>query len=336
MRVAIVRTHLHTGGVEVNLQHIAIELKKAGHDIDVYIHAGSNNEMAKLYQQHDIPLKVGIPNRFHDYEVVIAWSPSLYPRLAMFQHTLVCIVGNRKLGYYSPEIRDRFPVKGCICDSQDTEDFVRDFSDTVECTQWHHLIPPADLARERTSKQLTFGTLCSMREQKRIDRIIMGYADYLKTNPDNSFLLLGGDGPMRAKWEELALWLLPRDKYKFTGFVRPTDMGDFLSQIDSFVNVLEPGEGGICMSLANAVGAGCVPICNDVAGIKENFLDDTKYYLYSDEDFDRELPKAMVEIADNFDKIAQWRYANQQSYTKRYNQRGDIVQWLQKLCHCSG
>jgi glycosyltransferase involved in cell wall biosynthesis len=337
VKCAIVRTHLQVGGVEVNLQHIAIELKKAGHNVDVYVWSGNNIGMLELYRKNDIPIKRGNPKRFHDYDVIICWDPRQYPALQAFQNTLVCIVGNRKAQYYSAEIRDRFPVKGCICDSNDTIDYVRDFSKDVEIFKWHYLIPPDELALPRIGDDtIVFGTLCSMRAQKRIDRVIQAYKTYLNIDPSsNSKLVMAGDGPMKNKWMELAKSKLPKDHYHFTGFIPPEQIPQFLQTVDCFVNVVNKEEGGICMSLANAVGAGCFPLANNVAGIAENFEGGVSHFLHSDEDFDIEAPKRMLELVNMKEFLKDIRIRNQKAYRFRYNKLRGLTQWLENLSRCS-
>ncbi len=54
-----------------------------------------------------------------------------------------------------------------------------------------------------------------------------------------SILILGGDGPARSKWEQVARDMLPENSYRFAGHINPDDVGDFLSEIDCFVNVID-------------------------------------------------------------------------------------------------
>lgn len=346
MKFAIVRNHMQVGGVEMNLQCIAIEIKKAEHDIDVWVWSASGNEaMIKTHQQFGIPLKVGVPDNFDAYDIIIVWDPTLYSALQNYKGTLVCIVGNRSEGYYGTKIRDEFPVAGCICDSNDTMDFVRQFSQDVACIKWHYMTNPEFLFNEHDNTygipkhHTILGTMCGMRKQKNVDRIIRGFATYLDRRKDGKgdpFLLIGGDGPMRKEWEVLANKILPKHMFRFAGHISPPRIGRFLSTLDCFIHATSAGQGGICMSMCDATGAGCAVITNDVAGVTENLVEGTTSFVSTDEDFDDFLPgaiKKIVEMREDFDKI---KKSSRAAYMRRYQQQGDIVEWLTNLSRCSG
>jgi glycosyltransferase involved in cell wall biosynthesis len=337
MKIAIVRTHMQQGGVEIILQHLAIELKKAKHDIDIYVWNDANNDMSQSLLKEGIPIYVGLPSNFNNYEAIICWAPMLYKsQLDKYNNKLYCIVGNKSPGYFSKEIDQLFNVTGCICDSQNSIDFVHEANPNMDCYRWFHMKEPSllnvkrDLHKFRLPEnKVIFGTMCNLSKKKLVNRTIDCFAEAIRRGAKNIHLAIAGDGPLTNQLQAQAIACCPKGTVTFVGRQAQNNTGFFLNCLDCFLTSIAPGQGGICMSANESTGAGCFLIIGDVAGIKENILHPDFGICIPNQDLEQRMPEEILKFSRrsraDLDII---KSRIKDAYKELYSNHGGIVEWL--------
>jgi glycosyltransferase involved in cell wall biosynthesis len=337
MRIGFIKANLNVGGVEINQLELSRLFVAAGFEVDVWSFGGGTAPwMAEHYMKGGVKLLTGTPDDVNVYDIIIVMVPSLYyPLLENYTGKLYCIVGNRAETYYSHEANERLNIAGCICDSQDTVDFVNDITPGTNCTKWFYMKDPVmlDVESNRASFTLpsnayTFGTMCRLTEQKRIDRIIQAYGQAITQGMKNTHLAIAGSGPLDNKLRALAAAQIPDGSYTFVGHQPPYKTGTFLSSLDCFLTSHEEGQGGICMCANEAVGAGCYLLVGDVGGIKENILDPEFGILLDNDLLDDSMPLEMCKLSIVGQQHLRDRIKN--AYRDMYDKQKGIVEWIQQ------
>jgi len=94
-----------------------------------------------------------------------------------------------------------------------------------------------------------------------IDKIIAGFYEFLKQNPDWK-LILGGNGRLTKELKELAKSILPKESYEFVGFVDAEKNQEYYLRSKIWVSI--PSSDGTAISLLEAMGYGCIPVVSDL------------------------------------------------------------------------
>ena len=100
----------------------------------------------------------------------------------------------------------------------------------------------------------------------RVDEIIIGFSEFIKTNP-NWKLIVGANGSETEKLKEIAEKILPKNSYKFIGFVSQEENKKYY--LRSKIWVSNPISDGTAISLLEAMGYGCVPVVSDLPANNE-------------------------------------------------------------------
>ena len=100
----------------------------------------------------------------------------------------------------------------------------------------------------------------------RIEEIIKGFSEFVKTNPSWK-LVIGANGSETTNLGKLAKTILPKDSYKFIGFVSQEE--NKKQYLHSKIWISNPISDGTAISLLEAMGYGCVPVVSDLPANNE-------------------------------------------------------------------
>ncbi|MBW1726286.1 MAG: glycosyltransferase family 4 protein [Deltaproteobacteria bacterium] len=138
-------------------------------------------------------------------------------------------------------------------------------------------------------------TLGAYREDKGFDDVIKAAALVLKQIKDVIFVL-GGDGPLRDYYEQLALDLGIRDKIIFTGWISPKRRARYYAMSD-FIIVPSLQE-AFGLVVTEAMGCGKVVIGTNVGGIPDQIKNEINGFLIPPRN-PRELANKILRLAEN-------------------------------------
>ena len=116
------------------------------------------------------------------------------------------------------------------------------------------------------ARAFVFGMLVRLSPEKGVDVALRAFRQLLDARPDaDAYLLVAGEGDLRAELETLATELRLGDRVRFVGFVAAPKT--ILPAFDSilFSSTLE----GLPLGLLEGMAAGCVPIVTRVSGMPE-------------------------------------------------------------------
>ena len=105
----------------------------------------------------------------------------------------------------------------------------------------------------------------------RTDDIIIGFAEFVKKNPDWK-LLIAGNGTEEEKLKKLADSVLPKDSFSFVGFVK-SDINK-QNYLKSYIWISNPISDGTAISLYESMGYGCISVTSDLPATKEVITND--------------------------------------------------------------
>jgi len=150
------------------------------------------------------------------------------------------------------------------------------------------------LIKDRTDKILV-GFLSRLEPRKGLDILIKALAisDFLRNNVE---LIVGGDGPLRKKYEFMA-----RDsgiKFKFLGQIERGKVPVFYKSLDVFVAPSRGGE-SFGMILLEAMASGVPVIASDIPGYMEVIKDGFNGILFKNESPECLSRKLIFLIKDN-------------------------------------
>lgn len=130
----------------------------------------------------------------------------------------------------------------------------------VDSREFH----PAATGQRSTSHSVTIGAVCALREEKRLDLLLEGFARLRRDGVDARLLLVGG-GPMLGRLQDLRRSLQIEEISEF----HPTtgDVGSWLRQIDVFV--LSSDTESFPNALLEAMACGCCVVASGVGGVPE-------------------------------------------------------------------
>jgi glycosyltransferase involved in cell wall biosynthesis len=100
----------------------------------------------------------------------------------------------------------------------------------------------------------------------RIDKIIEGFADFYKFNPEWR-LIIGANGSETKSLNKLAEELLPKESYEFIGFVDHEE--NKKRYLEAKIWISNPESDGTAISLLEAMSYGCIPVVSNLPANKE-------------------------------------------------------------------
>ncbi len=340
MKIAFIRAHLHVGGVEVNQMELARLFAANGFDVDVWLwDAGTAPWMAERYTEGGVHLRMGLPEDPNVYDAIVAMVPSLYyDLLERYTGRLYCIIGNRAPAYYSKGVEERLDVRGCICDSQDTVNYIHDITPGLNCFKWFYMkepeildVPSARATFKLPEDEIIFGTMCNLGPKKQVNRMITAFGEAIKLGMKNAHLAIAGDGREFHKLQAQAMAELPAGSYTFAGRQHTYSTGPFLSSLDCFLTTHDAFQGGICMCANESVGAGCYLIIGDVAGIPENILSPEFGTILDNNELDAKLPHEMLKFSVEGRQILDTiKDRIKGAYRDMYDSQKGIIEWIKK------
>jgi glycosyltransferase involved in cell wall biosynthesis len=144
-----------------------------------------------------------------------------------------------------------------------------------------------------TDASLVFGSICVMREEKRLDTLLTAFARVLPRDP-RLRLLLVGDGPMREPWIKL------RDKLGLTSACHfeqtTTNIPYWMNAMDVFV--LASRSEGFPNALLEAMACGCCVVASAVGGVPELVEDSRSGFLFPSGDADALAARLLAIVED--------------------------------------
>lgn len=113
-----------------------------------------------------------------------------------------------------------------------------------------------------------------VKSQKRADLLIPLIQKLIEKNVNFS-MEIAGDGDLAEKLQNFVEEQQLEQRVRLTGFVPREQMNAFWLKQDIFVNLSEYE--GVCLSLLESIGNGCVPVMTKTAGSTEFVLDDNGF-----------------------------------------------------------
>ena len=228
--------------------------------------------------------------------IVSHYSP--YPQVATFHTAFVGFNWNRigKFLFY----RDSRKIRKYIFVSRVAKDAIDHvykstgiiIPNGIDFERFHK--QKEKLIRDRTDKILV-GFLSRLEPRKGLDILIKALAisDFLRNNVE---LIVGGDGPLRKKYEFMA-----RDsgiKFKFLGQIERGKVPVFYKSLDVFVAPSRGGE-SFGMILLEAMASGVPVIASDIPGYMEVIKDGFNGILFKNESPECLSRKLIFLVKDN-------------------------------------
>ena len=133
----------------------------------------------------------------------------------------------------------------------------------------------------------------------RTDDIIIGFAEFVKKNPDWK-LLIAGNGTEEEKLKKLADSVLPKDSFSFVGFVK-SDINK-QNYLKSYIWISNPISDGTAISLYESMGYGCISVTSDLPATKEVITND-KNGVIAIKGISEGLERAIKMILEEVQKI---------------------------------
>lgn len=146
---------------------------------------------------------------------------------------------------------------------------------------------------------LVVGSICVMREEKRLDTLMAAFARVLPHEP-RIRLLLVGDGPMREPWMKMRdqLGLASACHFEQT----TTDIPYWMHAMDVFV--LASRSEGFPNALLEAMASGCCVVASAVGGVPELVEDTRSGFLFPAGDVDSLAARLLAIVKDRDLRIA--------------------------------
>jgi len=228
--------------------------------------------------------------------IVSHYSP--YPQVATFHTAFVGFNWNRigKFLFY----RDSRKIRKYIFVSRVAKDAIDHvykstgiiIPNGIDFERFHK--QKEKLIKDRTDKILV-GFLSRLEPRKGLDILIKALAisDFLRNNVE---LIVGGDGPLRKKYEFMA-----RDsgiKFKFLGQIERGKVPVFYKSLDVFVAPSRGGE-SFGMILLEAMASGVPVIASDIPGYMEVIKDGFNGILFENESPECLSRKLIFLVKDN-------------------------------------
>jgi L-malate glycosyltransferase len=142
---------------------------------------------------------------------------------------------------------------------------------------------------------LIIGSVCVLREEKRLETLLEAFARVLPTHPGIRLLIVG-DGPMHDTWSKRAQELGLSQTCRFERTT--TDIPMWMRRMDVFV--LTSRSEGFPNALLEAMACQCCVVASDVGGVPEMVEDGRSGFLFPAGDVEA-LAQRLMMIADNPD-----------------------------------
>lgn len=178
------------------------------------------------------------------------------------------------------------------------------------------------------SSRLTIGTVKTLEEKYGIEYLIRAFKIVLQRFPqkDLSLLIVAG-GSLRDKLENLTKELGISDKVKFTGYVPPSKIPEYLKEIDIFVAVSKSESFGV--AVAEASVSGIPVVVSNVGGLPEVVINKKTGFLVPPKN-PKETAKALIKLIEDQKLCQQMGQAGREFILKNYDW-GKNAQKMERL-----
>ncbi|WML46866.1 glycosyltransferase [Neobacillus sp. PS3-34] len=153
-----------------------------------------------------------------------------------------------------------------------------------------------DGAAARTSG-LTFGTVKALSDKYGIADLIKAFAK-IHTSYSDSKLLIVGDGPQRAEYEQLAASLGIADVTTFTGRVPNNEVPDYINKMDIFAVPSTEDSESFGVAAVEAMACGVPVVVSNVGGLPEVVIEGKTGYVVPKEN-PEQLAAAFLKLVEN-------------------------------------
>ncbi len=169
----------------------------------------------------------------------------------------------------------------------------------------------------KTEGKVTFGTVKALSDKYGIGDLIKAFAEIYKEK-SNSELLIVGDGPQRAEYEQLTKDLGIDHVTAFTGRVPNDKVPEYINKMDVFgVPSTEDSE-SFGVAAVESMACGVPAVVSNVGGLPEVVLEGKTGYVVPKEN-PEELAKAMLQLANNKEKSREMGLAGIEHVKANYN-----------------
>ncbi|MBG9544700.1 glycosyl transferase family 1 [Cytobacillus firmus] len=169
----------------------------------------------------------------------------------------------------------------------------------------------------KTEGKVTFGTVKALSDKYGIGDLIKAFARIYKEK-SNSELLIVGDGPQRAEYEQLTRDLGIDHVTEFTGRVPNDKVPEYINKMDVFgVPSTEDSE-SFGVAAVESMACGVPAVVSNVGGLPEVVLEGKTGFVVPKEN-PEELAKAMLHLADNKEKSIEMGHAGIEHVKANYN-----------------
>ncbi|TYS63774.1 glycosyltransferase family 4 protein [Bacillus infantis] len=149
----------------------------------------------------------------------------------------------------------------------------------------------------RTPDAITIGTVKALSDKYGIGDLITAFAEIHKKNR-NTELLIVGDGPQRAEYEEMAERLGISPATTFTGRVPNDAVPEYINKIDIFAVPSTEDSESFGVAAVESMACGVPTVVSNVGGLPEVVIEGRTGYVVPKEN-PEELAKAIFALIDN-------------------------------------
>ncbi|WP_316570466.1 glycosyltransferase [Neobacillus sp. YIM B06451] len=161
----------------------------------------------------------------------------------------------------------------------------------VDLEKFKPLERPAD---EQGEDSIIIGTVKALSDKYGIADLIRAFAIVYEAYP-SSKLLIVGDGPQRAEYEQLARDLGISEATKFTGRVPNTEVPAYINQMNIFAVPSTEDSESFGVAAVEAMACGVPPVVSNVGGLPEVVIEGKTGYVVPKEN-PKQLSEAFLKL----------------------------------------
>lgn len=156
-----------------------------------------------------------------------------------------------------------------------------------------------EAAKEQTSDKIIIGTVKALEDKYGIADLVKGFALFYKEFP-NSELLITGDGPQRAEYEQLTKELGIDAVTTFTGKVPNTEVPNVIRKMSIFAVPSTENSESFGVAAVEGMACGVPVVVSNVGGLPEVVVDGVTG-IVTDKESPEQLASAFKKLAKNSD-----------------------------------